>query len=128
MILKINLKYGKKIINVDLYSNDWVEAGKKMASQFRLDEKYSRVIFQKVNKALSVSKDIFNCSMDSYTYKQISDLIEINEIRNNIDYYIPNKKKSKSVKCKTLINRYKDNDIMLNLCDIKKTANLNNSF
>jgi len=99
-----------------------------MASQFRLDEKYLRVIFQKVNKALSISKDIFNCSMDSYTYKQISDLIEINEIRNNIDYYIPNKKKSKSVKCITLINRYKDNDIMLNLCDIKKTANLNNSF
>ena len=74
-----------------------------------------------------ISKNIFDSSIDFYTYKQMIDIMELNEIRNNTNY-LTNKRKSKSVNGKNLINRYKDNDIMIYLCDIKKTANLNNSF
>ena len=126
-IIKINLKRGNKIINMDLYSNLWMEAAKTMAAQFKLNENYLKLIFRKINEAVMISKNIFESSIDFYTYKQLIDIMELNEIRNNTNYLM-NKRKSKSVNDKNLINRYKDNDIMIYLCDIKKTANLNNSF
>ena len=126
-IIKINLKCGNKIINMDLYSNLWMEAAKTMAAQFKLNENYLKLIFRKINEAVMISKNIFDSSIDFYTYKQMIDIMELNEIRNNTNY-LTNKRKSKSVNGKNLINRYKDNDIMIYLCDIKKTANLNNSF
>jgi hypothetical protein len=126
-IIKINLKRGNKIINMDLYSNQWMEAAKTMAAQFKLNENYLKLIFKKINEAVILSRNIFDSSMDFYTYKQLSDIIELNEIRNNTNYIL-NKRQSKSVNGKNLISRYKDNDIMIYLCDIKKTANLNNSF
>ena len=126
-IIKINLKRGNKIINMDLYSNLWMEAAKTMAAQFKLNENYLKLIFRKINEAVMISKNIFESSIDFYTYKQLIDIMELNEIRNNTNYLM-NKRKSKSVNDKNLINRYKDNDIMIYLCDIKKNANLNNSF
>ena len=112
--IKINLKRGNKIINMDLYSNQWMEAAKTMAAQFKLNENYLKLIFKKINEAVILSRNIFDSSMDFYTYKQLSDIIELNEIRNNTNYIL-NKRQSKSVNGKNLISRYKDNDIMIYL-------------
>ena len=62
-IIKINLKRGNKIINMDLYSNLWMEAAKTMAAQFKLNENYLKLIFRKINEAVMISKNIFESSI-----------------------------------------------------------------
>ena len=124
-IFTLNLKKGKEVINIDVYTNNALDIYKMLNKQMNLDEQCIKFLFSKINEAYIIYKNIFNSNVDFFTYKQILYFMELNETRNN------NKtktRKSKSVKGRYLINRYKDNDIMVYLCDIKNTANLNNSF
>ena len=87
---------------------------------------YINVILDKVKIAIDSSKEVFTSKLNNYYYKQVLNLIKINETKNHS--YIGTNRKSKSLKGKVIINRFKNNDVKLNIYDIKKTANLNNSF
>ena len=88
--------------------------------------KFLKLIFDKIRKAIFISKEIFNTDLNFYSYKELSNIVKKNE--KTIQDYITRNRKSKSVTGKYIINRLQNNDIKLYLCDYKKFANLNNSF
>ena len=125
-LLKLNLKNGKKIINLEIYPDNYLETIKKLKLEIGLSDNYINLIFDRIKKAVIISKEIFKENLDYYYYKQITNLKNLNETK--IKSYIGNKRNSKSLKGKCFFNRFKHNDIKLNICDIKNTAKLNNSF
>ena len=125
-LLEINLKKGDKIINLNIYRDNYMEVIEKIKSEFGVNDNYINVILDKVKIAIDSSKEVFTSKLNNYYYKQVLNLIKINETKNHS--YIGTNRKSKSLKGKVIINRFKNNDVKLNIYDIKKTANLNNSF
>jgi hypothetical protein len=125
-LLQLNIKKGDKIINFDIYPENYGDTIKKIKSEFGVDDEYINLILDKMKIAIDFSKEVFSSNMNNYTYKQITKLLKINETKKI--RYIGTNRKSKSIKGKYLINIFKNNDINLSICDIKKTANLNNSF
>ena len=125
-LLEINLKKGDKIINLNIYRDNYMEVIEKIKSEFGVNDNYINVILDKVKIAIDSSKEVFTSKLNNYYYKQVSNLIKIYETKNRS--YIGTNRKSKSLKGKVIINRFKNNDVKLNIYDIKKTANLNNSF
>ena len=125
-LLELNLKIGKNIVNFEIYSDHLLESFKQIKLKTGLTEDYIKLIFSKIKQYIDFSKEIFSTSLDFYTYKQLSNMFD--ESRKRIFNYKAYNRKSKSINNKNFINRFKNNDIKLYLCDIKKTTSLNNSF
>ena len=125
-LLQLNIKKGDKIINFDIYPDNYPDTIKKIKSEFGVNDNYINLILDKMKIAIDFSKEVFKSNINNYSYKQITNLIQINETKKK--RYIGTNRKSKSIKGKYLFNIFKNNDIKLNIYDIKKNANLNNSF
>ena len=125
-LLQLNIKKGDKIINFDIYPDNYADTIKKIKSEFGVNDNYINLILDKMKIAIDFSKEVFKSNINNYSYKQITNLIQINETKKK--RYIGTNRKSKSIKGKYLFNIFKNNDIKLNIYDIKKNANLNNSF
>ena len=125
-LLELNLKIGKNIVNFEIYSDHLLESFKQIKLKTGLTEDYIKLIFSKIKQYIDFSKEIFSTSLDFYTYKQLSNMFD--ESRKRIFNYKAYNRKSKSINNNNFINRFKNNDIKLYLCDIKKTTSLNNSF
>jgi hypothetical protein len=125
-LLQLNIKKGDKIINLNIYPDNYGDTIKKIKSEFGVNDDYINLILDKLKIAIVFSKEVFKSNINNYSYKQITNLMKINETKKKS--YIGSNRKSKSIKGKYLINIFNNNDIKLNIYDIKKTANLNNSF
>jgi hypothetical protein len=73
-LLQLNIKKGDKIINLNIYPDNYGDTIKKIKSEFGVNDDYINLILDKLKIAIVFSKEVFKSNINNYSFKQITNL------------------------------------------------------